>query len=110
MASATLCGSSQSTGRGRPVATAQKPQLLVQIFPSIINVAVPSPQHSPIFGQFPLSQIVCSLCVSTKFLTCLYSSPIGNLTLNQFGFLGLGSITSANGNSIISLPLFFVCC
>src|SRR4030095_14657541 len=88
MASATRCGSSQSKGSGRPVATAQKPQLRVHIFPRIINVAVPSPQHSPILGQFPLSQIVCNLCVSTKFLTCLYSSPVGNFTRSQDGFLG----------------------
>src|SRR5688500_19362631 len=87
IASATLCGSSQSTGNGRPVATAQNPQLRVQILPSIIKVAVPAPQHSPIFGQLPLSQMVCSLCLSTKFLTCLYPSPIGNFTLNQFGFI-----------------------
>ena len=39
-------------------ATAQKPQLRVQILPRIINVAVPAPQHSPIFGQLPLSQMV----------------------------------------------------
>ena len=58
MASATRCGSSHSTGLGRPVATAQNWQLLVHILPNIIKVAVPSPQHSPIFGQLPLSQIV----------------------------------------------------
>src|SRR3978361_1948940 len=108
MASATRCGSSQSTGSGRPVATAQKPQLRVQMLPSIIKVAVPSPQHSPILGQLPLSQIVWSLCLSTRFLTCLYSSPIGNFTLSQLCFLGLDSIAaSANGNSIILLCFFF---
>ncbi len=58
-------------GSGRPVATAQKPQLRVQIFPRIIKVAVPSPQHSPILGQLPLSQMVWSLCVSTRPRTCL---------------------------------------
>ena len=41
-------------------ATAQKPQLRVQTLPKIIKVAVPDPQHSPIFGQFPLSQMVCN--------------------------------------------------
>src|SRR5689334_2289024 len=75
MASATRCGSSQSTSKGLPVATLQKPQLRVQILPSIMNVAVPSPQHSPIFGQLPLSQMVCSLWVSTRLLTWRYSSP-----------------------------------
>ena len=71
MASATRCGSSQSTESGLPVATAQKPQLRVHTFPSIMNVAVPAPQHSPMFGQLPLSQMVCSLCVSTRLRTCL---------------------------------------
>ena len=51
------------------VATAQKEQERVQILPKIINVAVPAPQHSPMFGQFPLSQIVCNLCVSTRLRT-----------------------------------------
>src|SRR5690242_7936769 len=99
IASATLLGSCKSAGSGRPVATAQKPQLRVQILPSIIKVAVPSPQHSPIFGQLPLSQIVCSLCSSTIFLTCLYSSPIGNFTRSQFGLRGF----SNTGKSITSL-------
>ena len=58
---ATLFGSSQSAAFGLPVATAQKPQERVQMFPRIIKVAVPAPQHSPIFGQLPLSQIVCNL-------------------------------------------------
>ena len=52
-------------------ATAQKPQLRVHILPKIIKVAVPAPQHSPIFGQLPLSQMVCNLWVSTKLRTCL---------------------------------------
>src|SRR5215204_3384840 len=99
MASATRCGSSQSIGSGRPVATAQKPQLLVQIFPRIMKVAVPAPQHSPILGQLPLSQIVCSLCVSTRLLTCLYSSPMGSLTRSQSGFFCLGS--DIIGSSVI---------
>ena len=86
IASATRCGSSQSTASGRPVATAQKPQLRVQMFPNIIKVAVPAPQHSPMFGQLPLSQMVCNLWVSTSLRTCLYSSPMGSFTLSQFGF------------------------
>src|SRR5665213_3560933 len=59
--SATFSGSAKSTADGLPVATAQNPQERVQTFPRIIKVAVPAPQHSPIFGQFPLSQIVWSL-------------------------------------------------
>ena len=55
---ATLNGSNSSAGKGLPVWTLQKPQDLVHIFPRIINVAVPSVQHSPILGQFPETQIV----------------------------------------------------
>src|SRR5690554_1291177 len=69
MASATLLGSSVSYSGGFPVATAQNEQDLVQTLPRIIKVAVPAPQHSPILGQLPLSQIVCNLWVSTSFLT-----------------------------------------
>src|ERR1017187_150925 len=58
---ATRSGSCKSTALGLPVATLQNPQERVHIFPRIINVAVPAPQHSPLFGQFPLSQMVCSL-------------------------------------------------
>src|SRR5690606_40341668 len=53
---ATRFGSSRSTANGRPVATAQNEHERVHIFPNIINVAVPAPQHSPILGQLPLSQ------------------------------------------------------
>src|ERR1035437_5174462 len=74
-----------STGFGIPVATLQSPQDRVRIFPKIINVAVPAPQHSPIFGQFPLSQIVCNLCEATIWRTCAYSFPVGSLTLSQSG-------------------------
>src|SRR5690606_34030295 len=66
MERSTFSGSSQFTSRGFPVFTPQNPQLRVQIFPRIINVAVPSPQHSPIFGQLPLWQMVLSLYLSTK--------------------------------------------
>src|SRR5690606_21349652 len=66
---ATRSGSSISTLSGRPVDTAQNEHERVHILPKIINVAVPAPQHSPMFGQFPLSQIVCSLCSSTKLRT-----------------------------------------
>src|SRR5690554_4348469 len=101
---ATRLGSSKSTASGRPVATAQKEHERVQIFPNIINVAVPAPQHSPIFGQFPLSHIVCSLCSSTRLRTCLYSLPTGSFTRNQSGFLCL-SLLDTTGNSIIETKI-----
>ena len=84
---ATFSGSSQSTFSGLPVLTPQNPQDLVQIFPNIINVAVPSPQHSPILGQLPDEQIVFNLYLSTNVLRFVYCLPTGNLTLIHFGFL-----------------------
>src|SRR5690606_40535347 len=63
---ATFSGSSQSTVSGLPVFTPQKPHERVQILPKIINVAVPSPQHSPMFGQLPEVQMVLSLYLSTS--------------------------------------------
>src|SRR5690606_38272162 len=83
---ATLSGSCISTGNGLPVFTAQNPQERVQMFPKIINVAVPAPQHSPILGQLPLSQMVCSLCSETICRTLVYSFPVGSFTFNQEGF------------------------
>jgi len=56
--SASLPASSGSGGRGLPELVAQNLHALVQISPSIIKVAVPLFQHSPIFGQLPLVQIV----------------------------------------------------
>ena len=83
---ATFSGSSQSTVSGRPVFTPQKPHERVQIFPKIINVAVPSPQHSPILGQLPEVQIVLSLYLSTSPRNSVYFCPMGNLTLSHLGF------------------------
>ena len=83
---ATFSGSSQSTDSGLPVFTPQNPHDLVQIFPKIINVAVPSPQHSPMLGQLPDEQIVFSLYLSTRPLISEYFFPVGNFTLIQSGF------------------------
>ena len=83
---ATFSGSSQSTVSGLPVFTPQNPQERVQIFPKIINVAVPSPQHSPMFGQLPDAQMVFNLYLSTKLRSSVYFSPMGSFTFNHFGF------------------------
>src|SRR5690606_16440230 len=64
-------------------------------------VAVPAPQHSPILGQLPLSQMVWSLCSSTSDRTWAYSFPVGSLTRSQSGFFGLGS-AGITGSSIIT--------
>jgi hypothetical protein len=45
---------------GLPVAMWQKPQERVHTSPRIMNVAVPAFQHSPMFGHFASSQIVCN--------------------------------------------------
>src|SRR5690606_21627247 len=82
---ATFSGSSHSTVSGRPVFTPQKPHERVQIFPKIINVAVTSPQHSPIFGQLPEVQIVLSLYLSTNPRSSVYFLPVGSFTLIQLG-------------------------
>ena len=50
-ASATRSGSAGSSGRGWRVSTRQKPQARVQRSPLIMNVAVPSAQHSKMLGQ-----------------------------------------------------------
>jgi hypothetical protein len=82
---ATFSGSAQSMELGRPVFTPQNPQDLVQMFPRIIKVAVPSPQHSAILGQLPEEQIVLSLYLSTNVLKFEYFLPVGNLTLIHLG-------------------------
>ena len=56
------------------------------MLPKIMNVAVPSPQHSPMLGQWPLSQIVWSLCSDTMLRTSRYASPVGSLTRSHLGF------------------------
>src|SRR5690554_93484 len=85
---ATFSGSSQETCSGRPVLTPQNPQERVQIFPKIIKVAVPSVQHSPIFGQLPEVQMVFKLYLLTRFLKSVYFFPLGNFTRSHFGFGG----------------------
>src|SRR6218665_429899 len=107
MASATRRGSSTSYSEGFPVATAQNVQLRVHTFPKIIKVAVPAPQHSPMFGQLPLSQMVCNLCLSTNPRTFAYDSPVGSFTRNQSGLRGFISVTAAS-TSLLSNQFFIL--
>src|SRR6478752_8601398 len=88
---ATFSGSSQSTVSGLPVFTPQNPQERVHVFPKIMNVAVPSPQHSPMFGQLPEVQIVFKLYLSTKPRSSVYFFPIGSFTFSHFGLATLDS-------------------
>ena len=55
-------GSSASSGSGRPWPTSQNGQRRVHLSPMIMNVAVPLPKHSPMFGHDASSHTVCSLC------------------------------------------------
>src|SRR5512138_1586218 len=59
--SASFSGSFWSGGSGFDLLTAQKRQLRVQLFPSIIKVAVFCSQHSAMLGHLPLSHMVCRL-------------------------------------------------
>src|SRR5690554_1629467 len=86
---ATFSGSSQSTVSGLPVLTPQNPQDRVQMFPRIIKVAVPSPQHSPILGQLPEVQMVFRLYLSTNPRSSVYFFPVGSFTRSHLGF-GVG--------------------
>ena len=57
---------SRSYTGGRPVATAQNLHARVQMSPRIMNVAVPAPQHSPIFGHLASSHTVLRRCSRTS--------------------------------------------
>src|SRR5215213_423939 len=58
IALATLSGSSGSRYSGLPLTTEQNLHPLVHASPMIIMVAVPPPQHSPMFGHRASSQTV----------------------------------------------------
>jgi len=67
---AIFSGSPSSSADGTPLATAQKLHLRVQTSPSIKNVAVPCPKHSPMLGQTASSHTVCRLAVLNRPLSC----------------------------------------
>ena len=85
------------------MATAQKVQLLVQTLPKIMNVAVPSPQHSPMLGQLPEVQMVFKLYLFTKPLSSVYFLPVGSFTRNHLGF---GS--RSFGNILETVSVFMI--
>src|SRR6188472_2917907 len=58
IALATLSGSSASSKTGLRLLTAQNLHALLHMFPMIIIVAVPVPQHSPMLGHLASSQTV----------------------------------------------------
>ncbi len=61
MVRARLPGSFTSSGSGRPWPTSQNGQRRVHLSPMIMNVAVPLPKHSPMFGQLASSHTVTRL-------------------------------------------------
>src|SRR5579864_4397440 len=85
-ASATRRGSSRSSGCGRPLGTAQKPQRRVQMSPSNIKVAVRWFQHSPMFGHCADSQTVCRPRPRASFFKLWKFSPTGALARSHSGF------------------------
>src|SRR5690554_2153355 len=101
MERATFSGSSQSNDSGLPVFTPQKPHERVQILPNIINVAVPSPQHSPMLGQLPEVHMVCRLYLSTRPRNSVYFFPVGSFTRNHLG-LGVFFV----GSVFVSITAF----
>ena len=68
MVLAKLCGSFTSNGSGRPCPTSQNGQRRVHLSPMIMNVAVPLPKHSPIFGHEASSHTVNNSCSRRIFL------------------------------------------
>src|SRR5512141_2025433 len=94
VASATRAGSSNSSGKGFAVVTAQKAQARVQRSPAIMNVAVPLLQHSQWLGHFALSQTVCSFNSPSNDRVCEKVSDVGSRIRSQSGRRGrdLGSI------------------
>ena len=77
---ATRSGSRKSSAAGRPRLMSQKPQVRVQTSPIIKKVAVPEPQHSPMFGQPASSQTVCSDFCRINCCSRSYVSPDGART------------------------------
>src|SRR5690606_26428854 len=84
---ATSFGSCQLSVPGLPVLIAQKLHARVQVSPKIINVAVPLPQHSPIFGHLASSQTVCKDLERIIFFMLAKLSPPGAFTLSHSGLL-----------------------
>jgi len=66
----------------------------VQELPRIINVAAPAAQHSPMFGHFPLSQMVCKQPADNADFILEYTSAEGNRLLSHFGFVAEGVFLS----------------
>ena len=98
-------GSPQSMGGGLPCLTSQKRQERVQTSPRIRKVAVPLPQHSPMFGHIASSQTVCRLLSRIRFLMDLTESLRKALTLIHAG-LRLGVVSMSWGRTLLRVACF----
>jgi hypothetical protein len=99
-------GSASSGAEGLPLATAQKLQVRVHVSPRMRNVAVRLDQHSPMFGQRALWQIVWSRCAFRISETRKKFGSDGSLTLSQTGFLSLPGVPLPSGGPGIRAVLF----
>ena len=111
VASATRRGSSRSVIGGRPVSMAQKPQFRVHTLPRIMNVAVPSAQHSPRFGQRASSHTVLRASSRRTCFVFAYVAPAPMRTLSHSGrrppepaFSGIGSPGASSPPSTCDPP------
>ncbi len=84
-AAATRAGSAGSGGDGIPEATLQNAHPREQTSPRMRTVAVPSPQHSPTFGQRASRQTVTRPCLRTVSATRETVSPDGARTVSHGG-------------------------
>src|SRR3546814_4479704 len=106
--SLTVCarcsGSAGSGGLGRPWATSQNEQRRVQTSPRIMNVAVPWPKHSWMFGQLASSHTVTrrfSRSLALSFWTAL---PDGIRTRIHDGLRSTGASANCTGERAILSP------
>src|ERR1019366_1518337 len=88
--SATLRGSSVSSGAGLPVAIWQKSHRLVHWSPPMRKVASRSSQHSKMLGQPASSQTVCKPSRLTRLFSSVYAGPVRSLVLIHGGFRSMG--------------------
>src|SRR5271156_1846654 len=84
-ASAIRRGSSASSGRTLPCATAQYGQLRVHTSPISMKVAVRCEKHSPMLGQHASWQTECNFSSARIALVRKYSGDTGARTLIQSG-------------------------
>lgn len=102
---ARFFGSSASSGSGRPWPTSQNGQRRVHLSPMIMNVAVPLPKHSPMFGQLASSHTVCRLCSRRIVLISLKRElPVAAFTRIHSGFFSFSI-----GTILIGMRAVFAC-